>query len=101
MLDSLSTRIVQVVKDIPRGKVATYGQVARMAGDPRATRQVVWVLRACSESEGLPWQRVINGKGEISLTGEGGEIQRALLQKEGVTFDEHGRVRLAEHQWRG
>ncbi len=96
-----SERIARVVKSIPRGRVATYGQVAAMAGNPRASRLVVWTLRALSEKEGLPWHRVINSKGTISLTGEGGRIQRGLLEQEGVTFDDTGRIPLGLYQWRG
>jgi len=99
--DAFSARIAGIIKRIPRGRVATYGQVAAMAGNPRASRLVVWTLRALSEREGLPWHRVINSKGTISLAGDGGRIQRGLLEQEGVRFDAAGRVALDLFQWRG
>jgi len=101
MLDPFTTRIIEVIKSIPEGRVATYGQIAAMAGDPRATRQVVWVLRSLSEKENLPWHRVINSKGAISLSGEGYDAQRRALEAEGVRFSGNGTVVLDLFQWRG
>jgi len=90
-----------LIKRIPLGKVATYGQIAALAGQPRAARQVAWVLHAASDREGLPWQRVINSQGTISLPRMAGyELQRALLKKEGIKFDRHDRIDLAKFQWR-
>lgn len=93
-------RVVTMIKKIPRGKVATYGQIAALAGNPRAARQVAWVLHSASNKEKLPWQRVINSQGGISLPRYGGyELQRALLVKEGVKFDSVERIALARFQW--
>jgi methylated-DNA-protein-cysteine methyltransferase-like protein len=93
-------RVVMVVKKIPRGKVATYGQIAALAGNPRAARQVAWVLHAASDKEKLPWQRVINREGGISLPRYGGyELQHAILAKEGVKFDGEDRIDLERYQW--
>lgn len=90
-----------LIKKIPRGKVATYGQIAALAGNPRAARQVAWVLHSASDKENLPWQRVINGQGGISLPRYGGyELQRALLVQEGVKFDAADRIDLARFQWK-
>jgi len=100
-MNQLTASIVQAIKRIPEGEVATYGQIAAMAGDPGATRLVVWALRAYSDGEKLPWHQVINGRGEISLRGEGAELQRALLEREGVRFDERGRIPLDLFRWRG
>lgn len=87
-------RIQAVVRKIPRGKVATYGDVAYAAGYPGAARQVVWALRA---TRGLPWHRVLGAGGKILLPGEAGFEQRMRLQAEGVAF--HGnRVALKEHR---
>lgn len=72
-----------VVRKIPRGKVSSYGAVAKAAGFPGASRQVVWALRA---GRGLPWHRVVAAGGRIALPGEGGLEQRLRLQQEGVTF---------------
>ncbi len=90
---------IEVISCIPVGKVATYGQIAALAGNKRGARQVVRVLHSSSRKEGLPWHRVINSKGMISLTGEGYDIQRSLLEREGVVFDGDGKVNLKEFQW--
>jgi len=79
--------IVDVIRRIPRGKVASYGQVAAIAGEPRAARQVVRVLHSLSDKHRLPWHRVINKQGRISLPKGGGfELQMSLLKKEGIRF---------------
>lgn len=90
--------ILRVVRRIPKGRVATYGEVARLAGMPGHARQVGYALAGLSDPSGpasVPWQRVINARGEISLPGEAGEVQRALLRAEGVKLDARGRVDLA------
>ena len=84
--------VIEVMKNIPKGKVAAYGQIATLAGNPRGSRRVSWVLNSHSEREGLPWHRVINSKGMISLTGEGYDIQRSLLEAEGVVFKDNGKI---------
>ena len=87
-VDSFSVRIKEALKQIPRGRVATYGQVAAVAGNPRGARQVVRILHSSSAADGLPWYRVINAKGGISLpAGHSYELQRRLLEDEGVLFD--------------
>jgi methylated-DNA-protein-cysteine methyltransferase-like protein len=88
-------QIQRVVRQIPRAKVATYGQVARLAGFPGAARQVVWALRA---GRGLPWHRVVGAKGKILLPGEAGFEQRMRLELEKVRFV-NGRVDLEGHAW--
>jgi len=91
---------VSVIKRIPRGKVATYGQIAAMAGSPRGARQVVRTLHSSSDKEDLPWHRVINSKGMISLPpGRGYELQQRLLESEGVEFNRKGRVDLKRFLW--
>jgi len=87
-------RIRRTIRKIPRGKVATYGQIARAAGFPGAARQVVWALHS---SRGLPWQRVVGARGRILLQGESGLEQRLRLENEGVGFA-GGRVRMERHQ---
>ncbi len=77
--------IHKVVRKIPRGKVATYGRIARAAGYPGTARQVAWALRATSAGS-LPWHRVIGSGGKILLPGEAGLNQRTLLQIEGIPF---------------
>ena len=92
MLDKIKKTIARV----PYGKVATYGQVAKVAGYPGAARQVVWALRA---SSGLAWHRIVGAKGKILLTGEAGFEQRMRLEMEGVRFS-GARVDMAEFEWK-
>lgn len=98
-------RIYEVVCQIPEGKVATYGQVAALAGLPGHARQVGYALHALSaeEAEDVPWQRVINAKGEVSPRAEPGweGFQRARLEAEGVDFSASGRVDLRVFRWEG
>jgi methylated-DNA-protein-cysteine methyltransferase-like protein len=92
-------RVLEIVRAIPRGKVLTYGQVALLAGAPRGARQVGRILYA--RGRAVPWQRVINRYGGLSTYKVGtGHEQRALLEKEGVTFTQDGVVDLKKHQWR-
>lgn len=92
--------VISLVKRIPKGKVATYGQIAELAGKPHGSRGVAWILHSCSESHGLPWHRVINFKGKISFPVKSDQYkeQKKRLKQEGVFFDE--RVDLAEFQWK-
>ena len=87
-------RLRQAVWRIPRGKVATYGEVARAAGFPGAARQVAWALHNAKGP--IPWQRVVGAGGNIRLPGEAGLEQRARLQAEGVAF-RGNRVDMARH----
>ncbi|HEY7618034.1 MAG TPA: MGMT family protein [Terriglobales bacterium] len=89
-------RILAVIRRIPRGKVSTYGAVARAAGYPGAARQVVAALRG---SAGLPWHRVLGAGGEIKLRGDSAFEQRFRLQAEGVGFRGR-RVKMAEHEYK-
>ena len=89
-----------IIASIPRGKVATYGQVAGVAGSPLAARQVVRVLHSLSRRERLPWHRVINSAGFISLPRGGGfEEQKALLEAEHVRVREDGRIDMSKYLW--
>jgi len=76
--------VIDIIKQIPKGKVMTYGQIAKSAGNPWGARQVVRILNSMSRSYDLPWHRVINSKGEISLGGSGGTLQAERLSSEGV-----------------
>jgi methylated-DNA-protein-cysteine methyltransferase-like protein len=96
----LHKRIHDVVLRIPRGRVATYGQVARIARLPGQARLVGYALHATPAGKKIPWQRVVNAQGAISLGGEGAARQRRLLEREGVRFDARGRIPLASFQWR-
>ena len=96
-----SYQVKQLIKAIPHGKVATYGQIASQAGNSRASRQVAWILHSCSEKDDLPWHRVINSKGRISLPPqEGYETQKKLLELEGIEFRENGSIDLDMYIWR-
>jgi methylated-DNA-protein-cysteine methyltransferase related protein len=94
-------RIKDRIRAIPEGKVATYGQIACLAGNARGARQVARVLHSSSAAAGLPWHRVIGGRGAISLgRGKGFEEQRRRLLAEGVKVGRGGRIRLEAFQWR-
>ena len=95
-------RIYTIVALIPAGSVATYGQIAALAGLDRQARQVGYALAALDADNDLPWHRVVNARGEISTRARaGGENrQRALLEREGIRFDEGGRIALAKFRWR-
>ncbi|MBW8886413.1 MAG: MGMT family protein [Fibrobacteres bacterium] len=96
----LTERIVAVIKAIPKGTVASYGQVAALAGSPRGARQVARVLHSLSGKEKLPWHRVIGAAGSISLPAEGGAEQARRLRREGVPVDARGRLDLARFLWK-
>ena len=89
-------RLRSTIRKIPRGKVATYGDVAYAAGFPGAARQVVWALHGSGGS--LPWQRVVGAGGKILLPGVHGAEQRLLLQTEGITFTGL-RVDMKQHRY--
>ena len=93
--------VYRVVRRIPVGEVATYGQIAALSGMPRAARQVGWALSALAEDDDVPWHRVINAQGEISPRGgpEIVDLQRSLLESEGVEFDRRDRVDLDRYCW--
>jgi methylated-DNA-protein-cysteine methyltransferase-like protein len=103
MNQSFFRQVYKLVRCIPAGEVATYGQIARLLGQPRAARTVGWALHSLPEGEDVPWQRVINARGMVSLGGgrDGAAIQRALLEGEGVVFDDEGRVDLEVYGWDG
>jgi len=93
-------RIYRIVRHIPKGRVATYGIVARLAGRPGAARTVGWALSALPEDSDVPWWRVINVAGRISLAGDHSAVlQRALLLREGVKFVPGGAVNLGTFGW--
>ena len=97
---SFTENVKSLIKRIPVGKVATYGQIAMHAGNSRASRQVAWILSSSSQKDNLPWHRIINSKGKISLPiGGGFEEQKGLLEKEGVEFDSSGKVNLEIFLW--
>ena len=99
---STHSRILAVIRRIPRGRVATYGQVAALAGLARQPRLVGYALHALPSSTAVPWHRVINARGMISVrsTGAPSLSQRLQLEREGIAFDARGRVSLERFQWK-
>lgn len=94
-------RVWAVVRRVPRGRVATYGQVARLAGLANGARQAGYALHALRPHTAVPWHRVLNAAGRISLGDVAGAVtQRLLLEREGVRFDAAGRVDLARYRWK-
>jgi methylated-DNA-protein-cysteine methyltransferase related protein len=92
-------RVYAFVRTVPRGRVVSYGMVARALGMPRGARTVGWALSACPRD--VPWHRVVNAQGKISWRPSGGhDKQRALLRREGVRFDRQGRIDLERFGWR-
>ncbi|MEP7327242.1 MAG: MGMT family protein [Gemmatimonadota bacterium] len=95
-------RIYVVVRRIPRGRVATYGQVAQLAGLAGHARQVGYALHELPDDSSVPWHRVVNARGEISVRRSTGpdRLQRMLLEEEDAGFDLRGRINLARVGWR-
>jgi methylated-DNA-protein-cysteine methyltransferase-like protein len=102
MPSEATAAIILAIRKIPRGRVASYGSVAAIAGLRNGARQVVRVLHSSSEKEALPWHRLLRKDGRIALpAGEGFELQRALLENEGVEVSPEGRVDLGRFGWFG
>jgi methylated-DNA-protein-cysteine methyltransferase-like protein len=97
-----SQSVIRLIKAIPKGKVATYGQIAALADNPRGSRGVSWILNSSSKAHGLPWQRVMNSKGKISFPWGTKEHvkQKALLMKEGVEVSHTGVIDLKKYGWK-
>ena len=102
-LTNARERIYAAVRRIPRGRVATYGGIAELAGLEGHARQVGYALHDLPAGSDMPWHRVINAKGEISprTRGDSHELQRMLLEAEGVELDLAGRIDLKRFRWRG
>jgi methylated-DNA-protein-cysteine methyltransferase-like protein len=104
-------KVYRLVRRVPPGKVTSYGAVARMLEHPHAARTVGWAMHSLppsvppahggEERGGVPWWRVLNGKGCISLSRDGASLQRELLEAEGVELDERGCVDLERFGWEG
>lgn len=100
MQEKLYQGVYEVVRQIPYGKVATYGQIAEIVGPPFHARMVGWALAALRHKpidKPVPWQRVIDAQGKVST----GNYQRELLEKEGVIFDREGRTDFGRFGWEG
>ena len=100
-------QVYAVIRLIPKGKVTSYGRIAAMLDAPRGSRAVGYALRALKHKrndpdyEEIPWQRVVNAQGEISLTGIAKQVQKDLLKEEGVDFSSNGRIDLEIYLWEG
>jgi methylated-DNA-protein-cysteine methyltransferase-like protein len=98
---SLFQRVYALVRRIPRGRVVTYGQVARALGMPRGARTIGWAMRACQDPN-VPWHRVVNAQGGISVRPTAGwHEQRVRLKEEGVRFKRDGKIDLKQYAWTG
>lgn len=110
MVESMSIRVVsdftkkvmQQIHSIPRGKVATYKQIAVLAGKPQGSRGVAWILHSCSTLYKLPWHRVLNSQGKISFDASSRNFreQKRRLVQEGVVFENGGKLNLKKFQWK-
>lgn len=101
---SFKVNVIKIIKQIPYGRVTTYGTVATLAGSPRAAREVGYILHSQTQKYNLPWQRIINREGYISI--RGGDInmknlQKSLLKQEGVEVSQDFMVDLEKYGWRG
>jgi methylated-DNA-protein-cysteine methyltransferase-like protein len=97
-MTEFTEQVLEIIKSIPHGKVMTYGQIAAYAGNPRGARQVSRILSGMSSKHNLPWHRVINSKGGISLTGEAGYMQGERLSNEGILV-ENKSINLKQFQY--
>ena len=100
-LPSFYLRVYDLVRQVPRGQVVTYGQVAALLGAPAAARATGYALHFLPDGSDVPWWRVVNAQGGISLKGRGSaaDFQRHLLESEGVRFDFEGRLDLRRYRW--
>ncbi len=99
--DRLFARIWELVKQVPRGQVASYGQIAEIVGQGCDARRVGYAMHGTPEGSGVPWQRIVNREGKISQPGAGGVIQRMRLEAEGIVFDKRGRIDMKRFGWPG
>ncbi len=100
MIRPFTQNVLEVIKAIPHGRVLSYGRVAVLAGNPRGARQVSRILHSMSRKHDLPWHRVVNAQGKISLPpGRGYELQKALLVSEGICFSRGQGIDLSVYLW--
>jgi methylated-DNA-protein-cysteine methyltransferase-like protein len=102
-MSDFAANVYRIVKKCPRGKIVSYGGVAAMLGQPRAARAVGKALNALPDGTDVPWWRVVNSRGEVSIRGvQHGEIlQRTLLEREGIKFERNGRISWKYYGWDG
>ena len=100
--NSFKDAVIKIIKSIPYGRVTTYGTVAALAGSPRSAREVGYLLHSLTKKHNLPWQRVINRKGYISIRGEDvnmKNLQKKLLEEEGVEVSQGFMIDLKKYGW--
>jgi len=99
-MQPFTVKVIKIIQSIPRGKVMTYGQIAKAAGSNRAARQVVRILHSMSEKYNLPWHRVVNASGKLTIpTEEGKLLQQHLLEEEGVIFEKDEQLSLKSYMY--
>ena len=102
MPSEFTQEVIKIIQSIPKGKVLTYGKIAKMAGNPRAARQVSWILHSSTKKYDLPWHRVINSKGLIVLNSDDDRyFQKNLLIGEGIEFKSEFGINLKKYLWIG
>jgi methylated-DNA-protein-cysteine methyltransferase-like protein len=97
---SFNEKVYALVRQIPPGKVLSYGRVAQLLGIPHGAREVGWAM-GVSHDHNLPWHRVVNAQGRVSIKGspEAAALQRARLEAEGITFNKYDRLDMEQHLW--
>lgn len=101
-MTEFSQKVINAIRRIPKGRVATYSQIAKMAGKEHAARAVSWILYSSTKAHKLPWQRVLNSKGKISFPTNSKQyvLQKNLLIKEGVPFSQSDMIEMSLYQWK-
>ncbi|WP_457552979.1 MGMT family protein [Desulfobacula sp.] len=100
MLTRFTQKALEIIRHIPKGKVLTYGRAAALAGKPNGARQISRLLHSMSNKHDLPWHRIVNAKGKISLKPlQGYELQKALLESEGIKFTQSNTIDLNVYLW--
>lgn len=102
-MSSFKEKVLQTVKQIPKGKVASYGQIALYADSPRAARQVGWILNKFGNTPGIPWWRVINNTGRISIKHSeiSAQMQKELLEEEEIEVSNLFEIDIEKYRWQG
>jgi methylated-DNA-protein-cysteine methyltransferase related protein len=102
-MPDFAAQVYAMVERCPRGRIVSYGGVAAMLGKPRSARAVGRALNALPDNNRVPWWRVVNSRGEVSIRGveHGDVLQRTLLEREGVKFDKSGRISWKQFGWEG
>lgn len=96
-MQEFTESVINIIRAIPSGKVMAYGDIAKWAGHPRNARRVAYILHSMTKKYDLPWHRVINSKGKISMTGEAYNTQKRLLEEEGIEFSKTDTIALRKY----